>query len=45
MKLDEQAGAGGGRAFKMDRRGGGPKKKATVSSQFKVSLDTSAAGI
>lgn len=36
MTLDEQGGAAGGRAFKMDRRGGGAKKKATVSSQFKV---------
>jgi myosin X len=38
MTLDEEGGASGGRAFKMDRRGGGAKKKATVSSQFKTSL-------
>ena len=35
MTLDEEGGASGGRAFKMDRRAGA-KKKATVSSQFKV---------
>lgn len=35
MTLDEDTSSGG-RAFKMDRRGGGAKKKATVSTQFKV---------
>lgn len=38
MNLEEEGGgAGGGRAFKMERRGGA-KKKATVSSQFKVGV-------
>ncbi len=35
MTLEEESGGAGGRAFKMERRQG-PKKKATVSSQFKV---------
>lgn len=35
MSLDEEGGASGPRTFRMERRGPA-KKKATVSSQFKV---------
>ena len=37
MSLDEEGGASGPRTFRMERRGPA-KKKATVSSQFKVRL-------
>ena len=39
MSLDEEGGASGPRTFRMERRGPA-KKKATVSSQFKVCEST-----